>query len=160
MGDIILKERKQFYEVFSFQIYRIRKREIEHQQVMEMLNQETLSSHILRDLILEPAGGESLHNDSVEERLDENISTDPSDRGDTPATDFSDSGVSENEVFQVNQKLEELDSTSTSMKILQHKTEMKITNLEYEVKKLGNENGKFRKDIEKLRNYLKFFDLF
>ena len=161
LKEIILKERKQFYDAFSFQIFEIKKREIEHQRILEKSKKENLSIHFLRDIILESAAvADGLDNDSDEESFVEDILNDPGSGGDTPATDFSDSGVSENEVFQVNQKLEELDSASTSMKMVQNKTDLKLTDLDCEVKKLAGDNQKFRKDIEKLRNYLKFFDLF
>ena len=130
-------------------------------QNKKKVSQMSAREERLTGIILESAVvADGLDNDSDEESFVEDILNDPGSGGDTPATDFSDSGVSENEVFQVNQKLEELDSASTSMKMVQNKTDLKLTDLDCEVKKLAGDNQKFRKDIEKLRNYLKFFDLF
>merc|ERR1712112_649533 len=65
LKEIILKERKQFYDAFSFQIFEIKKREIEHQRVLEMSKKENLSIHFLRDIILESATVvDGLDNDS------------------------------------------------------------------------------------------------
>ena len=42
----------------------------------------------------------------------------------------------------------------------QSKTEDKILCLDHKVQVLSEENKRFKEDIGKLRNYLKFFDLF
>ena len=74
--------------------------------------------------------------------------------------DFSDSRVSENDLYQVSQKLDELDTSSKSLATHQDRTEEKVDNLDHKVQKLAAENIKFRMDIEKMRNYLRFFDMF
>ena len=63
-------------------------------------------------------------------------------------------------LIQVSQRLEELDFASRNMVSLQNRTDDKIVDLNFKMSELARENLQFRKDIEKLRNYLKFFDLF
>lgn len=174
LKQILLDERKQAFEVIQFQLMESQQKDTELLRLQEQLKNEGVLNNVLRDLLLQPSSSPSLSASEAESSLKQSPSRNLDDVDyhgsgenssnttghETPVTDFSDSGVSENEVLQVNQRLEELDFASRNIVSLQNKTDDKIVDLNFKMSELAKENLQFRKDIEKLRNYLKFFDLF
>ena len=154
----MMEDRKKILNALSEKIEEARRRETQMKQIYDAFIRERNSTCFLRELLLEPISYE--RGKGEEERgsltpLDEipNVLEELDE-------DFSDSGVSENDLYQVSQKLDELDTSSKSLATHQDRTEEKVDNLDHKVQKLAAENIKFRMDIEKMRNYLRFFDMF
>jgi len=169
LKQIILEERKQAYDAIQFQMMETHQKDQEILRLQELLKNEGVLNNLLRDLLLQSSPSTSKADGSLKESPSKNIDDEDyhgsgenssSTGQETPVTDFSDSGVSENEMLQVSQRLEELDFASRNMVSLQNRTDDKIVDLNFKMSELARENLQFRKDIEKLRNYLKFFDLF
>jgi len=154
----MMEDRKKILNALSEKIEEARRRESQMKQLYDTFIRERNSTCFLRNLLLEP--------------ISSNGGTGEEERGLPPPVpefpnvleeldeDFSDSGVSENDLYQVSQKLDELDTSSKSLATHQDRTEEKVENLDHKVQKLAAENVKFRMDIEKMRNYLRFFDMF
>ena len=136
------------------------KKEDQIKKLWDLFLVEKGTCSFLRDLLLSDAHSVNLGEDE-EVRSDQLGTSVDDEAGDQDvAEDFSDSGVSESDVTEVNQKLDELGSTARLLASSQSKTEDKILCLDHKVQVLSEENKRFKEDIGKLRNYLKFFDLF
>lgn len=138
----------------------ILKKEDQIKKLWDLFLVEKGTCSFLRDLVLSDAHSVNLGEDEEvrSDQLGTSVDDEPGDQD--VAEDFSDSGVSESDVTEVNQKLDELGSTARILASSQSKTEDKILCLDHKVQVLSEENKRFKEDIGKLRNYLKFFDLF
>jgi len=154
----MLDDRKKILNALSEKIGEARRREIQVKQLYDIFVSERNSTCFLRDLVLEPISGDvGARDEETNPVTPENEFPNDLEEADE---DFSDSGVSENDLYQVSQKLDELDTSSRFLATHQNRTEAKVNNLDHKVQKLAAENVKFRMDVEKMRNYLKFFDMF
>ena len=154
----MLEERKKILNALSEKIGEARRREIQVKQLYDIFVSERNSTCFLRDLVLEPISGDvGARDEETNPVTPENGFFNVLEEADE---DFSDSGVSENDLYQVSQKLDELDASSRFLATHQNRTEAKVNDLDHKVQKLAAENVKFRMDVEKMRNYLKFFDMF
>ena len=154
----MMEDRKKILNALSEKIGEARRKEIQMKQLYDLFVRERNSTCFLRDLVLEPLSS----NVGIRDQEADLVS--PVDEfpnvTEEADEDFSDSGVSENDLYQVTQKLEELDTSSRSLATHQDRTEAKVNDLDHKVNQLAEENAKFRMYVEKIRNYLRYFDLF
>ena len=111
LKQIILEERKQAYDAIQFQMMETHQKDQEILRLQELLKNEGVLNNLLRDLLLQSSPSTSKADGSLKESPSKNIDDEDyhgsgenssSTGQETPVTDFSDSGVSENEMLQVN----------------------------------------------------------
>ena len=150
----MMEDRKKLLNALSETMGEVKRREIEMKQLYDIFVSERNSSCFLRGLLLEPISNPVVASDpiAIPSPPDEEFLLDLVEEADEAS---SDSGVSENDIYQVNQKLDELDTSSKSIATNQNRTEAKISDLDQKVQILAAENVKFKKDIEKMRSFLR-----
>ena len=154
----MMEDRKKILNALSEKIGEARRKDIQMKQLYDLFITERNSTCFLRDLVLEPLSSDvGIRDQEVNHVSPVDEFPNVTEEADE---DFSDSGVSENDLYQVSQKLEDLDTSSRSLATHQDRTEAKVNDLDLKVDQLAAENVKFRMDVEKIRNYLRYFDLF